>query len=218
MHVDQPPPKPSFADDPNFLASLSDLDSGLLEGDEKIRPSAPRVPALRVSTPPAGPGGHPDLAIDLAEAFEFPAAAPRLPVPSPPAKVPAPAAPLSRPMAARPTAGSTREPAVVLPEIVPPRPGGRRPLLDLFPPPPGGVSEPPDLGIGIAPPPGIAVREHAPRLEPVPGAAAPPVTYEPYYGLAEKPFTLSTDPKFLYHSTAHDYAAQDLLSVERLLK
>jgi general secretion pathway protein A len=39
-----------------------------------------------------------------------------------------------------------------------------------------------------------------------------PATYEAYYGLSEKPFSLSTDPKFLYHSTAHDRAAQDLLS------
>src|SRR5260370_4509151 len=33
-----------------------------------------------------------------------------------------------------------------------------------------------------------------------------------FYGLHEKPFSLSTDPKFLYHSTAHDHTAQELLS------
>ena len=36
--------------------------------------------------------------------------------------------------------------------------------------------------------------------------------YETFYGLAEKPFSLSTDPVFLYHSTAHDRTAQALLT------
>ena len=27
--------------------------------------------------------------------------------------------------------------------------------------------------------------------------------YEPYYGLSEKPFSLSTDPRFLYQSESH---------------
>ena len=41
------------------------------------------------------------------------------------------------------------------------------------------------------------------------------MTYETFYGLSEKPFSLSTDPKFLYHSTVHDQAAQELLSAIR---
>ena len=40
--------------------------------------------------------------------------------------------------------------------------------------------------------------------------AGPP--YETFYGLTEKPFSLSTDPVFLYHSTAHDRTAQALLT------
>src|SRR5438034_938504 len=48
----------------------------------------------------------------------------------------------------------------------------------------------------------------APRLEEA-------ITYETFYGLREKPFTLSTDPKFLYHSTTHDRVAQELLSAIR---
>ena len=36
--------------------------------------------------------------------------------------------------------------------------------------------------------------------------------YETFYGLTEKPFSLSTDPVFLYHSTAHDRTAQALLT------
>jgi general secretion pathway protein A len=46
-------------------------------------------------------------------------------------------------------------------------------------------------------------------------AAPRPAPYEAFYGLQERPFTLSTDPKFLYHSAAHDRAAQDLLSAIR---
>ena len=37
------------------------------------------------------------------------------------------------------------------------------------------------------------------------------LTYEPYYGLREKPFSLSTDPKFLYKSAAHTGTFEDLL-------
>ena len=42
-----------------------------------------------------------------------------------------------------------------------------------------------------------------------PGAAAP-LTYEPFYGLREKPFSLSTDPRFLYRSPAHGVAFDEL--------
>jgi type II secretory pathway predicted ATPase ExeA len=37
------------------------------------------------------------------------------------------------------------------------------------------------------------------------------LTYEPYYGLREKPFSLSTDPRFLYRSTEHARTFDDLL-------
>ena|SRR5688572_14493774 len=35
------------------------------------------------------------------------------------------------------------------------------------------------------------------------GARSSYLTYEPYYGLKEKPFSLSADPRFLYKSPAH---------------
>ena len=41
------------------------------------------------------------------------------------------------------------------------------------------------------------------------------LTYETFYGLAEKPFSLSSDPRFLYHSGSHDRAAQELLGAIR---
>jgi general secretion pathway protein A len=36
-----------------------------------------------------------------------------------------------------------------------------------------------------------------------------------FYGFTENPFSLSTDPKFVYHSVSHDAAAQELLSAIR---
>jgi type II secretory pathway predicted ATPase ExeA len=65
---------------------------------------------------------------------------------------------------------------------------GRRPLLELFPP--------------SAPPAGQAA--HAPQSD--------TTGYETFYGLNEQPFSLSTDPKFIFHSGAHDNVAQQLLS------
>lgn len=49
---------------------------------------------------------------------------------------------------------------------------------------------------------------------PAPSSAL--LTYEPYYGLREKPFSLSTDPKFLYKSSAHTGTFEDLfLAIRR---
>ena len=39
-----------------------------------------------------------------------------------------------------------------------------------------------------------------------------PLTYEPYYGLKEKPFSLSVDPRFLYKSGSHAPVFDDLLA------
>ena len=38
------------------------------------------------------------------------------------------------------------------------------------------------------------------------------LTYEPFYGLREKPFSLSADPRFLYRSPAHGPAFDELLA------
>ena len=56
--------------------------------------------------------------------------------------------------------------------------------------------------------------EKFPSLNSVPRGVATSsalLTYEPYYGLREKPFSLSTDPKFLYKSSAHTGTFEDLL-------
>jgi type II secretory pathway predicted ATPase ExeA len=41
---------------------------------------------------------------------------------------------------------------------------------------------------------------------------APSLTYEPYYGLKEKPFSLSADPRFLFRSPEHAPAFDELLN------
>jgi type II secretory pathway predicted ATPase ExeA len=45
-----------------------------------------------------------------------------------------------------------------------------------------------------------------------PSSLAPSLTYEPYYGLKEKPFSLSADPKFLFKSPEHAPAFDELLN------
>ncbi len=44
-----------------------------------------------------------------------------------------------------------------------------------------------------------------------PAGSSSLLTYEPYYGLREKPFSLSTDPRFLYRSPEHTKTFEDLL-------
>src|SRR5207249_11777809 len=98
------------------------------------------------------------------------------------------------------------------PAVAPMLEGGsrRRPLLDLFPPVADARPRPPGPMRGTASGPALP-RAGTARLDirgPIasdPHAAAEPTDspgYETFYGLAEKPFTLSTDPNFLYHSTA----------------
>ena len=91
-----------------------------------------------------------------------------------------------------------------------------RSLADLFPPstleserPPGpllGTSVGPQLPDGVVPR-RLADAELFPR--------AGPLTYETFYGLREKPFGLSTDPKFFFHSNAHERVAVELLTAIR---
>lgn len=71
----------------------------------------------------------------------------------------------------------------------------RRPLLHLFP---SGPSQRRDLLVDIPAP-----------------SDADATTCEGFYGLSEQPFSLSTDPEFLYHSSAHDRVAQELLTAIR---
>jgi general secretion pathway protein A len=69
----------------------------------------------------------------------------------------------------------------------------------------------PSLPVAPAPPPAAAAFPPLAPTAPVRDASVGP-PYETFYGLTEKPFSLSTDPVFLYHSTAHDRTAQALLT------
>ena len=94
-----------------------------------------------------------------------------------------------------------------------PEPGdarARRPLLELFP---LGASE---SKLAPMPTKGTAVGPQLPprRPRPGPGAVSPSLkglTYETFYGLREKPFSLSTDPKFEFRSAEHARASRELL-------
>src|SRR5439155_21825018 len=115
-------------------------------------------------------------------------------------------APASPTIAASPSAG---------------RPAGPRALVDLFPPAASRESTTPSLPIRETAtlPPRIAAIE-PPRVTlrtpafpaPAPARVESGVTYETFYGLDEKPFAAAPDPRFLYHSTAHDRVLQDLLT------
>ena len=53
------------------------------------------------------------------------------------------------------------------------------------------------------------------EIGPQSAASAGTLTYEPYYGLKVKPFSLSTDPRTLYMSPSHTSALEDLLGAIR---
>ena len=54
-----------------------------------------------------------------------------------------------------------------------------------------------------------------PATGPSDPAESTTLTYERYYGLAEKPFSLSTDPRFLYRSGVHSPVLHDLAAAIR---
>jgi len=60
-------------------------------------------------------------------------------------------------------------------------------------------------------PSGASVAEHGPHS----AANAGALTYEPYYGLKAKPFSLSTDPRVLYTAPGHAEALEELLAAIR---
>ena len=99
-------------------------------------------------------------------------------------------------------------PPVILPPIVK-TPGGR-PLLDLFPLAAEPVAPPSPAHTPIGPARGVAKRP-ADASGGVDVSAASPATYEHFYGLRERAFSLSSDPKFLYQSAAYDDVTQKML-------
>jgi general secretion pathway protein A len=152
---------PSIADDPDFQASLSELDEDF------------------------GPPGRIQVATRRADATaNSPAVSPA----SPSAEAEWASNPPERPRAPAPPRASG---------------GAPRRLLDLFPP--SHTVPSPTPGAPVALP---RVRPTAP--EPIVAESAR-ATSDTFYGLNERPFSLSTDPRFFFHSTVHDHVAQALL-------
>lgn len=87
------------------------------------------------------------------------------------------------------------------------QPVRRRPLLAMFPPEGGTrLSAPAAPGSPpLVPPPALSFDR----------ALSNPSPYELFYGLAERAFGPSPDPKFLFHSGTHDRATADLLDAIR---
>ena len=185
--MDQEQKPPSFLDDPDLDAQLAALDQGLrrlaTQGNE-VPPVPSRAAFPTADAPPAGP----PRSIFPESAFTRTPRASRF----------------GRESGSDAAGASVDRPA--------PASESPRPLLDLFPPPPipdhqatswqGPAS-------GGAPPPRAVRSRFGERGEPS-AAPATPSTYESFYGLAEKPFTLSTDPRFIYHSTSHDSTMEAL--------
>lgn len=194
---------PSFLDDPRFQAKFSQLDSGLgapVPIDDATLPPPRSERVMAASRVPAEPPAPP--------ASIFPESA----------LAPGPASlPLSRFARAAARAAASESPDAATPAS-----DGPRPLLDLFPPPPGRDRARPSASserqverrgpaIAGAPPPRVVRSRFALQADSVPLEPAVPLTYEPFYGLSENPFSLSPDTKFIYHSTSHDRALQELI-------
>jgi type II secretory pathway predicted ATPase ExeA len=229
VHVSDPSPKRWLADDPGFLASLGDLDRGLVDEreaaeDEPAAAVAPiasspaplRTAAPRTVSPPGPAAARAARPINAARALD----SGRVLDPAPPARVPAP--PRMMPPADFVEPDSISEPD----EAAPPplaftrstaaEPRLRSPLLDLFPPSALEAEGPPMPAHGTAVGPQLPPARSRPA--PPPSEAPSPLdalTYEIFYGLHEKPFSLSTDPRFYYQSASHERAGQEILAAIR---
>jgi type II secretory pathway predicted ATPase ExeA len=239
--VENPPGKRSLVDDPGFLASLSDLDRGLDSDEEEVgiapgvnvRSQPAPVEPLPVQAPPLVERRvHPDRRAP-SEA-DPPALArpsePRMPPLDPAAFAPLPLPPIVRdPVSRRPlldlfppsSQARTAPPGLIADAGTTIGPDIRTgPAKRMAPPPavlpspavPPATLPPATLPRATAPP---ATARPAPAAAAAPGALIDPQTYETFYGLQEKPFSLAADPKFLYHSAAHDEVAQQLLTAIR---
>src|SRR5262245_29419428 len=182
-----------LADDPSFLASLSDLDRGLTNEPETPQSSAPTASP---SSPPAGETtqhrpNRPPLRLRT-QAQRRVVLPPSITAPFEALTIPEPA-PAKEPHAAAPAPAPTQEQGSE----------GRRPLLELFPQPVEKQRPPiaPAPRTPIVTPSAPAQTPSSPSLDEtaIGLAAARPSPSETFYGLSEKPFALSTDPRFFYH-------------------
>jgi len=233
--VNDRPNKQSLADDPSFVDSLNDLDRGLGFDDDQYVEIAPpaSLPTSRASTPPLPPPARPVSTrpaqpapgsapspgalseVDLRSSVEDPTFAAGLndldrglnPVDDTPLR------PLPHVRSARPeTAEPVRRSAPPPPFAAPPgslRPA-RRALLDLFPTTLLEAARPPGPIIGTAPGPQLP---HVQSVRDTPPRRIDPPIDETFYELT--PFSLSTDPKFLYPSASNHVVTTELLGAIR---
>ena len=196
--MSDPPSKSWPEDDPSFLASLDDLDRGLNDSrpavEDAARQSGPEVPEAK---PPAV------APIAPRQASSSP------PTPAHPASSTAPA-----PLVPPGIFGDPDDPPPPL-TFTRPEPGdprAHRPLLDLFPVAPleGGVAPMPRTGTAVGPQ--LPPRPRSTLKPESAGRSRDGLTFEAFYGLRERPFSLSTDPKFHYQSAAHGRASRELLA------
>jgi len=233
-----------LADDPSFLSRIDDLDSGEPPGADRdgadanappAHPSPPVTPgsADRAAAPVSfvapdaplfvPPPARPIVkrasvrAINAARALDPAHLLDTTPPPRPPGVA---ASPPESPF-----------PTLMFSRASPNEPRAPRPLLELFPPealqperPPRREPAQPPLGPEPPAPLPAPLRATAPLApgphagpQPMASAALPrdAVTYETFYGLREKPFSLSTDPRFHYQSGAHERAGHEVLGAIR---
>lgn len=248
VHVSDPDAKRWLADDPNFLASLNDLDRGLSGGGRRaadlesevalppdVAPPSPPPPPRPPASGPAPPVAQSAAPVRSAAAPGTAAARAARPInaaraldpsrlldtaPTPqPIRRRAPQPQAAPPFAPPPPSDTIAvpPPPLAFTRPVPAETRARRPLLDLFPPSALAPEGPPLPGRGTAVGPQLPPRGRpAIAAAPAPAAGATSrldgLSYETFYGLREKPFSLSTDPRFYYHSAAHERAAGELLA------
>lgn len=212
--MDESRKKRPLADDPSFIASLSDLDRGLTSpAADDFPEDATKIPAatpapmrrriVRRRRPPTSDGA--------------PARAPARPSPTTPAAAPTAAQPA-------PVAPAAAAPTPPAPPSSPPTSRAQQPQAGsrpVFRPVRDARERPPNAALGTTSGPSLQRRRRrrpvsstpaAPAAQAVPDNRATSLPYETFYGLTEKPFSQSTDPVFLYHGTAYDRTAQALLT------
>ena len=191
-NVSDPPSKSWPEDDQSFLASLDDLDRGLNDSKSAVEDDAARA---------SGPPGPTPIA-------------PRPALSSSPAATPLASSAAPAPLVPPGTFGDPDDPPPPL-TFTHPEPGdprAHRPLLDLFPVSPlerGSVPIPRTenaVGPQLSPPSRSTLKPESA------GRSRDGLTYEAFYGLRERPFSLSTDPKFRYQSAAHGRASREVLA------
>jgi len=103
-------------------------------------------------------------------------------------------------------------PPLIFKQPEPGDPRAQRPLLELFPVPPAERRTAPTPARGAAAGPPSPPRTTSTPAPESAGRSGDGLTLEAFYGLRERPFSLSTDPKFQYESAAHGGASRDVLA------